>query len=161
MTSHRYAGNRTQHGLSTPTGDHWLAQAVCRDQDPELFFPIGTSGPALIQAEQAKAVCRRCPVVGECLQWALEVGIGYGVVGGKSPSERQAMLPPRPKDGRASNGFRRPPRGVCEDNASNTHCVRGHEYNAANTYLRTRGGRQCRICMRLADSDRRQKAGAA
>ncbi len=39
----------------------WRHDSVCRDEDPELFFPIGTSGPALLQVEQAKSVCRRCP----------------------------------------------------------------------------------------------------
>ncbi|MDR1999539.1 MAG: WhiB family transcriptional regulator, partial [Frankiaceae bacterium] len=40
----------------------WRHRAVCRDEDPELFFPIGNTGPALVQIEQAKAVCRRCEV---------------------------------------------------------------------------------------------------
>ena len=40
----------------------WRHRALCRDEDPELFFPIGTTGPALVQIEQAKAVCRRCYV---------------------------------------------------------------------------------------------------
>ena len=40
----------------------WRHRAICRDEDPELFFPIGNTGPALLQIEQAKAVCRRCPV---------------------------------------------------------------------------------------------------
>ena len=39
----------------------WRHRALCRDEDPELFFPIGTTGPAVVQIEQAKAVCRRCP----------------------------------------------------------------------------------------------------
>ena len=38
----------------------WRHRALCRDEDPELFFPIGTTGPALVQIEQAKAVCQRC-----------------------------------------------------------------------------------------------------
>jgi WhiB family redox-sensing transcriptional regulator len=44
----------------------------CRDEDPELFFPIGTSGPALLQVEQAKAVCRPCPAKRACLEYALD-----------------------------------------------------------------------------------------
>ena len=41
----------------------WRHRAACRDEDPELFFPIGNTGPALLQIEEAKAVCRRCPVI--------------------------------------------------------------------------------------------------
>lgn len=48
--------------------DYWRDQATCRYEDPELFFPIGTSGPALLQTEQAKAVCARCPVREQCLE---------------------------------------------------------------------------------------------
>ena len=40
----------------------WRHDAACRDEDPELFFPIGNTGPALLQIEEAKQVCRRCPV---------------------------------------------------------------------------------------------------
>ena len=67
----------------------WRHRAACRDEDPELFFPIGTSGPALLQVEQAKAVCRRCSVTDECLQWALETGQDAGVWGGMSEEERR------------------------------------------------------------------------
>lgn len=67
-------------------------QAACTDEDPELFFPIGTMGPALLQIEEAKAVCNgRCPVVEECLQWALNTGQDSGVWGGLSEDERRAM----------------------------------------------------------------------
>ena len=41
----------------------WRHRAACRDEDPELFFPIGNTGPALLQIEEAKAVCRRCAVM--------------------------------------------------------------------------------------------------
>ena len=71
--------------------DDWRARSACKDQDPELFFPIGTSGPALIQTEQAKAVCRQCPVRDECLQWSLDSGQEAGVWGGMSEQERDAI----------------------------------------------------------------------
>jgi len=45
----------------------WRDRAACLSEDPELFFPIGTTGPALIQTEEAKAVCRRCEVIEDCL----------------------------------------------------------------------------------------------
>jgi len=59
--------------------------------DPELFFPIGTTGPAALQVEEAKAVCRRCPVVNDCLQWALASGQDAGVWGGLDEDERRAL----------------------------------------------------------------------
>ena len=69
----------------------WRHRAICRDEDPELFFPVGTSGPALLQIAEAKTVCRRCPVVSECLTWALESGQDAGVWGGMSEDERRAL----------------------------------------------------------------------
>ena len=69
----------------------WRHRAACRDEDPELFFPIGNTGPALVQIEEAKVVCRRCSVVDECLRWALESGQDAGVWGGLSEDERRAL----------------------------------------------------------------------
>ncbi|MFE3685390.1 WhiB family transcriptional regulator [Streptomyces sp. NPDC059095] len=69
----------------------WRHNAVCREEDPELFFPIGNTGPALLQIEEAKAVCRRCPVMEHCLKWALESGQDDGVWGGLSEEERRSM----------------------------------------------------------------------
>lgn len=69
----------------------WRHRAACRDEDPELFFPIGTTGPAEFQTDQAKAVCRRCPVVEDCLSWAMETGQDSGVWGGLSEDERRAL----------------------------------------------------------------------
>ncbi|MET9694314.1 WhiB family transcriptional regulator [Streptomyces sp. NPDC006514] len=66
-------------------------RAACADEDPELFFPIGDTGPALLQQEEAKAVCRRCPLMEECLQGALERGENYGVFGGLSERERRSL----------------------------------------------------------------------
>ncbi|MFH8801861.1 WhiB family transcriptional regulator [Streptomyces sp. NPDC017936] len=71
--------------------DDWRQHAVCRHEDPDLFFPIGTTGPALLQTEQAKAVCRRCPVREPCLEWALETDQTLGVWGGTSETERRAL----------------------------------------------------------------------
>ncbi|MFJ8074118.1 WhiB family transcriptional regulator [Streptomyces sp. NPDC096176] len=70
---------------------NWRNDAACRDEDPELFFPIGTTGPALMQAKEAKAVCRRCPVAETCLEWAMEVGQDSGVWGGLDEAERRAL----------------------------------------------------------------------
>ncbi|MEE1943063.1 WhiB family transcriptional regulator [Streptomyces sp. TRM 70361] len=64
---------------------------ACADEDPELFFPIGNTGPALLQIEEAKAVCRRgCPLLESCLQGALERNES-GVWGGTDEDERRRM----------------------------------------------------------------------
>ena len=57
----------------------WRHQAICRDEDPEVFFPVGNTGPALAQIEEAKKICARCPVKEPCLAWALESGQDAGV----------------------------------------------------------------------------------
>src|SRR5256885_10520131 len=69
----------------------WRHEAACREVDPELFFPIGNSGPALLQIDEAKQVCRRCTVMEECLRWALDTGQDAGVWGGMSEDERRAL----------------------------------------------------------------------
>lgn len=65
----------------------WRHRAACVGEDFELFFPIGSTGPALLQIEDAKAVCRRCPVIRECLAWAFEHNM-QGVWGGMSEEDR-------------------------------------------------------------------------
>ncbi|GGS96691.1 hypothetical protein GCM10010270_80800 [Streptomyces violaceus] len=70
---------------------NWRDSASCREVDPELFFPIGTSGPALVQTEQAKSVCGGCPSQQACLSWALDTGQHTGVWGGLSEDERYAL----------------------------------------------------------------------
>ena len=69
----------------------WRSYAACRDVDPELFFPIGNTGPALRQIEEAKQICARCKVTEECLRWALDSGQDSGVWGGLSEDERRAL----------------------------------------------------------------------
>src|SRR6476659_3288531 len=71
----------------------WRHKAACLDKDPELFFPIGNTGPALLQIEEAKQVCRGCSVKDACLQWALEAGQDHGVWGGLSEDERRGSRP--------------------------------------------------------------------
>jgi WhiB family redox-sensing transcriptional regulator len=69
----------------------WLHYARCKDEDPELFFPVGTTGPAAVQVEAAKTICRLCEVRDECLEWAMSTGQDAGVWGGLSEDERRAL----------------------------------------------------------------------
>ncbi|MFE7901185.1 WhiB family transcriptional regulator [Streptomyces sp. NPDC057424] len=70
----------------------WLRSAACVDEDPELFFPVGTAGPALRDVSAAKRVCARCPVADPCLSFALSSGQASGVWGGTGEEERDALL---------------------------------------------------------------------
>jgi len=74
----------------------WRSRAACRRAEPELFFPVGTGGPALVQTALATAVCRRCPVMIRCRTWALTTGQTAGIWGGMSEDERRAL---RRRDG--------------------------------------------------------------
>jgi WhiB family redox-sensing transcriptional regulator len=74
-----------------PADSNWRARGACAQEDPELFFPIGNTGPALLQIDEAKAVCRRCPVLATCANWTLETGQTHGVSGGMSENERRRI----------------------------------------------------------------------
>ena len=63
----------TRHDKELPAMD-WRHRSACLDEDPELFFPIGNTGPAILQIEEAKQVCRRCEVREQCLAWAARPG---------------------------------------------------------------------------------------
>lgn len=69
----------------------WASLGACQNSDADLFFPIASSGPALQQTAEAKAVCARCPVRVDCLSYALETGQDAGVWGGASVEERRAI----------------------------------------------------------------------
>jgi WhiB family redox-sensing transcriptional regulator len=70
----------------------WLRSAACVGEDPELFFPVGTTGPALREIAAAKRICARCPVIMQCLGFALSSGQTSGVWGGTCEEERDALL---------------------------------------------------------------------
>jgi WhiB family redox-sensing transcriptional regulator len=71
--------------------DDWREEASCRDTDPDLFFPVGTTGPAVEQIATAKAVCYECPAQSACLEFALETNQESGIWGGTSEEERRKL----------------------------------------------------------------------
>lgn len=71
--------------------DDWRCQAACRDTDPDLFFPVGSTGLALEQIESAKVVCQACNSQADCLEFALATNQDSGIWGGTSEEERRHM----------------------------------------------------------------------
>ena len=69
----------------------WLSEARCLTEDPELFFPVGNTGPAVEQIEQAKSVCNQCSVTSLCLEYAIKENKDTGVWGGLSEDERKSL----------------------------------------------------------------------
>jgi WhiB family transcriptional regulator, redox-sensing transcriptional regulator len=69
----------------------WWSRAACSTSDPELFFPIAPSGPALSQVRQAKAICARCEIQQACFEYALAAGPIHGVWGGTTEEERRRL----------------------------------------------------------------------
>jgi WhiB family redox-sensing transcriptional regulator len=64
----------------------WRAGALCAQTDPEAFFPEKGGS-----TREAKAVCGRCTVSAECLDYALENQERYGIWGGHSERERRKL----------------------------------------------------------------------
>ena len=71
--------------------ENWRLFASCRDTDPDLFFPVGTTGPAIEQIENAKAVCNECESRQPCLEYALTTNQDSGIWGGASEEERRKL----------------------------------------------------------------------
>jgi WhiB family redox-sensing transcriptional regulator len=64
----------------------WHEHALCRQMDPELWFPEPWENET-----PAKLICGRCPVRAACLAYALDAHEEYGVWGGLSPEERREL----------------------------------------------------------------------
>lgn len=79
----------------TPAGGwDWRVHAACRSVDPSTFYQSDNErGPARTRRESdAKAVCAACPVIQECLRWALAAREVHGIWGGLTGEERHALL---------------------------------------------------------------------
>ena len=69
----------------------WEEMARCLHHDPDLFF-----APGAAHVRRAKAICTRCEVRGECLEYALKTRVDSGVWGGMNERERRALLRRQP-----------------------------------------------------------------
>ena len=71
--------------------DDWRSLGACASADPDLFFPVSSSGPGQRQEEEAKAFCGRCQVRRQCLAFALATSPAHGVWGGTTEDERRRL----------------------------------------------------------------------
>ncbi len=65
----------------------WMSAGNCRNYPPAVFFPSDGVG-----VDRARTICADCPVVDQCLEYALENRIEHGVWGGCSERERRRIL---------------------------------------------------------------------
>lgn len=70
----------------------WRQRAACRGVDPDIFYPASDE-----EAEEAKAICRQCPVREACLEYALANRERDGVWGGATERERRRIVRQRRK----------------------------------------------------------------
>ena len=84
--------------ISRPPGPvadlwEWQFDGSCRRENPDDFFhPDGERGSSRRNRDSAaKAVCRSCPVLQTCREHALQVHEPYGVWGGLTEHEREAL----------------------------------------------------------------------
>jgi WhiB family redox-sensing transcriptional regulator len=91
----------------------WQLSAACRGMETAAFFPpVEDQRARRRDVNGAKAVCRGCPVIDQCLGHALRTREPYGVWGGRSEGERAKMLgvetlrypAPRRKRNRSAGG---------------------------------------------------------
>ena len=74
--------------LGLPESDilPWQEDGLCAQTDPEAFFPEKGGS-----TREAKRVCGRCDVRGECLEYALAHDERFGIWGGLSERERRRL----------------------------------------------------------------------
>jgi len=72
----------------------WQEQSNCRNADSDLFF-LDPSMRGKVKSEKEKAakkICKGCPVIEQCLKHALSIPEFYGVWGGMTADQRNALL---------------------------------------------------------------------
>ena len=82
--------------------EDWRGRAACLRLDTDLFFPPDENQWEDQQVEDAKAVCRTCPVQTVCLEFALATRQKQGIWGGLTEDERRSLRRRRARRSRAS-----------------------------------------------------------
>ena len=112
----------------------WREEAMCRNYDPEIFFPrvshSDVKGQHAKQVVEAKRICAMCSVDLECLDYALQLQNGYNhkshncIWGGTTYAERVKIL----------------------DAKVTERCPRGHLLDGPNTWTDKYDRPHCRTC---------------
>ena len=69
--------------------ERWQERAACRGMEPSLFFPEDNPRGHLM-APEARAICAKCPVRSDCLEYGLREK--DGVWGGLSYQQRRRII---------------------------------------------------------------------
>ncbi|MDH6247395.1 WhiB family transcriptional regulator [Mycobacterium sp. OTB74] len=90
---HRPRPGSHAYGKATTQAWDWQLRARCRGLPAEVFYPTDDDRGArrVTHEENAKKICRSCPVLLECLSHAMESGELYGIWGATTPKERVAL----------------------------------------------------------------------
>jgi WhiB family redox-sensing transcriptional regulator len=85
-------------------GAEWQEEGLCRGYDNVLFF--GDEGESELEKQaresRAKSICKTCPVLEPCLEFAMETNQKYGIWGGLTAKERASLKRRRARARRAS-----------------------------------------------------------
>lgn len=93
-----------EYGFSSRTVHRWLketepvlepqapdlSEGLCAQTDPELFHPLHGEDNS-----KAKAICRRCPIMEQCRDYAVDNLELSGIWGATSHRERHALAKKR------------------------------------------------------------------
>lgn len=83
------------HGVVTPTLEawEWQLRARCRGMPAEVLFTAeqDKGRRRLDHEERAKRICRDCPVLNQCRQYAIDTAEPYGIWGATTPQERRNL----------------------------------------------------------------------
>lgn len=75
--------------------DEWQTDALCRGSHAHLFFPPSTferKDDRERREMRAKAICKVCPVVGPCSDYALAIREPFGIWGGMTEVDRKTLV---------------------------------------------------------------------